>query len=391
MVQVNSPIKMADGSRNTAAYQEKVYQLISESNNSLDISKLLFTTSDFEYQEGTSRLFFTKKHYDLNEPTITRHKFQVGEKVVVDVKEKKVSVRLEPTTESKDVGTVQDKQVATILEEFAYDQSQNPNPAVLSMKHHVWYKVKLENGTTGYIASSILSPIEVEDLGSPVAKLALEMEGENTNNFITAEFVQHVFKEAEGIELPRLAVDQYALGQEVGKSDLQAGDVVFFQGTRLSSGIYLREGDFLINLSSGVEVRNLASDYYASRFEGAKRYTKENTAEPDEDQGRPAVVLAAGMIGQSTNFITSEFVQHVYKEAEGLELPRLAVDQYALGQEVAKSQLQAGDVVFFQGTRLSSGIYLGDGDFLINLSTGVEIRNLNAEYYASRYEGAKRY
>ncbi|WP_332628449.1 NlpC/P60 family protein [Halalkalibacter flavus] len=391
MVQVNSPIKMADGSRNAAAYQEKVYQLISESNNYLNISKLPFTTSDFEYQEGTSRLLFTKMHYDLNEPTITRHKFQVNEKVAVS---ENARVRSTPTTEIQNmVEIVKRNQVATILEGYVYDESHKhtTNSYSLRQKHYVWYKVELENGTTGYIASGLLSPIEVEDLGSPVAKLALEMEGENTNNFITSEFVQHVFKEAEGIELPRLATEQYELGDDVAKNDLQAGDVVFFQGTRLVSGIYLEDGNFLIVLSTGIEMRNIESEYYSTRFVGAKRYTKENTTVPEEDTRRPVVQLAAGMLGQSTNFITSEFVQHVFKEAEEIELPRLAVDQYALGQEVAKSDLRAGDVVFFQGTRLSSGIYLGDGDFLINLSSGVEVRDLNAEYYATRYEGAKRY
>jgi uncharacterized protein YgiM (DUF1202 family) len=102
-------------------------------------------------------------HYDLSDASITRHKFRAGEKVAVS---ENARVRSTPTTEIQNiVATVQGKQEATILEEFVYDESHkhSTNLFSLRLKHYVWFKVKLENGTTGYIASGLLSPIDVEE------------------------------------------------------------------------------------------------------------------------------------------------------------------------------------------------------------------------------------
>jgi cell wall-associated NlpC family hydrolase len=63
---------------------------------------------------------------------------------------------------------------------------------------------------------------------------------------------------------------------------------------------------------------------------------------------------------------------------------------------VSQSDLQPGDLVFFQNTYtwgLSHvGIYIGNGQFIHaeNESTGVVISNLSSSYYASRWYGARR-
>jgi cell wall-associated NlpC family hydrolase len=87
--------------------------------------------------------------------------------------------------------------------------------------------------------------------------------------------VQKVFKELQ-INLPRTAREQSKVGTDVAQGDLRKGDLVFFH-TYASYpshvGIYLGDGK-MIHASSGkgeVTVSNLNSDYYQSRFLGAKR------------------------------------------------------------------------------------------------------------------------
>jgi cell wall-associated NlpC family hydrolase len=90
-----------------------------------------------------------------------------------------------------------------------------------------------------------------------------------------SSFVQHVFREHQ-IALPRTAREQIKVGSEVPKGDLQKGDLVFFH-TYASYpshvGIYLGDGK-MIHASSAkgeVTVSDMNTDYYRSRFVGAKR------------------------------------------------------------------------------------------------------------------------
>lgn len=99
--------------------------------------------------------------------------------------------------------------------------------------------------------------------------------GEGAAGIDCSSFVQQVFREHQ-IELPRTAREQIQLGSDVAPGELKKGDLVFFH-TYASYpshvGIYLGEGK-MIHASSGkgeVTVSDLNSDYYRSRFIGAKR------------------------------------------------------------------------------------------------------------------------
>ncbi|HSW63224.1 MAG TPA: LysM peptidoglycan-binding domain-containing protein [Dissulfurispiraceae bacterium] len=90
----------------------------------------------------------------------------------------------------------------------------------------------------------------------------------------------------------------------------------------------------------------------------------------------------------------SSYVQKVFSIA-GIQLPRSAREQFRVGEEVHKSELNVGDLVFFQ-TYASFpshvGIYMGNNLFIHASSREkrVTIDNLNHPYYVSRYIGAKR-
>ena len=88
----------------------------------------------------------------------------------------------------------------------------------------------------------------------------------------------------------------------------------------------------------------------------------------------------------------SGFLQYVFKQ-NGLTIPRLADEQYKLGKSVKKSELRAGDLVFFTTYEPGAshcGIYIGDGQFMhASSSRGIRIDRLDNVYWAPRYYGGK--
>jgi cell wall-associated NlpC family hydrolase len=97
-----------------------------------------------------------------------------------------------------------------------------------------------------------------------------------------------------------------------------------------------------------------------------------------------------GGASPATGFDCSGFVMFVYAQV-GVSLPHNAAAQYSYGVPVARDELQAGDLVFFDGLG-HNGIYIGDGLFIHSPHTGdvVKISSLGDSWYASTYVGARR-
>jgi cell wall-associated NlpC family hydrolase len=93
-----------------------------------------------------------------------------------------------------------------------------------------------------------------------------------------------------------------------------------------------------------------------------------------------------------TGFDCSGLVQYVFGRL-GISLPHNTVAQWndPAAVSVPRSQLQAGDLVFFNGLD-HVGIYLGHGYFIDAPHTGafVRIDSLHDGWYAANYDGAKR-
>lgn len=94
-----------------------------------------------------------------------------------------------------------------------------------------------------------------------------------------------------------------------------------------------------------------------------------------------------------SGFDCSGFSQYVFAK-NGINLPRVARDQYRVGSSVPFSNLRAGDLVFFSlgknGNVDHMGIYVGNGQFInASSSKGVTIYSLGS-YWQSAYVGAKR-
>ncbi len=89
-------------------------------------------------------------------------------------------------------------------------------------------------------------------------------------------------------------------------------------------------------------------------------------------------------------FDCSGFVMYVYSQV-GVSLPHHAASQYGMGTPVSSSELQAGDLVFFDGLG-HVGIYIGGGQFIHSPHSGdvVKISSLSDSWYAATYVGARR-
>nr|WP_249115247.1 C40 family peptidase [Desulfolutivibrio sulfodismutans] len=95
----------------------------------------------------------------------------------------------------------------------------------------------------------------------------------------------------------------------------------------------------------------------------------------------------------STGFDCSGFTTWVFNRY-GINLPRSSREQFQIGQQVAKTSLKKGDLVFFGSKRGIShvGIYLENGKFIHSASNGknVQVSNLEEDYWKQRYAGGRR-
>ena len=116
------------------------------------------------------------------------------------------------------------------------------------------------------------------------------------------------------------------------------------------------------------------------------------------------VVNAMGFLGVpykrggntvETGFDCSGFVRAMYEQSIGLILPRRAEQQAAATQNIDRTELQPGDLVFFNTMRRAFshvGIYVGEGKFIHSPKPGAEVRveSMNMSYWQARFDGARR-
>jgi cell wall-associated NlpC family hydrolase len=96
-------------------------------------------------------------------------------------------------------------------------------------------------------------------------------------------------------------------------------------------------------------------------------------------------------------FDCSGLVGYVFHEVANMNMPRRARDQIATGKKVAKSQLQPGDLVFFNAGRRRGvshvGIYIGEDKFVHAPTRGSSVRvdSMESAYWVHHFSGARAY
>jgi len=129
------------------------------------------------------------------------------------------------------------------------------------------------------------------------------------------------------------------------------------------------------------------------------------TAEPGLfAQAQELALRALGFIGvpykwggssPDTGFDCSGLIRFLYAQITGRVLPGNAAEISRVGDIIDKSDLQPGDLVFFNTLRRPFshvGIYLGNSRFVHAPSRGgaVEIVDMSQRYWKNRYNGARR-
>ncbi len=106
------------------------------------------------------------------------------------------------------------------------------------------------------------------------------MGGTTKKGIDCSAFVQNVFIAAFGLAVPRTAREQYRVAQHISRTELQEGDLLFFntRGGVSHVGIYLKNNKFVHASSShGVMISDMYEDYYLRRFIGGGRILQPET------------------------------------------------------------------------------------------------------------------
>lgn len=149
--------------------------------------------------------------------------------------------------------------------------------------------------------------------------------------------------------------------------------------------------------SSGDELDNLLADKgLLTQIDQVGKTVRNRASE--------LVVNAMGFLGvpykrggnsAETGFDCSGFVRATYEQSVGLLLPRRAEQQAAATQRIDKTELQPGDLVFFNTLQRAFshvGIYIGEGKFIHSPKPGAQVRveSMGVNYWSSRFDGARR-
>jgi len=103
-----------------------------------------------------------------------------------------------------------------------------------------------------------------------------------------------------------------------------------------------------------------------------------------------------GAIGPSV-FDCSGFTSYVCKK-NGISIPRTSIRQGEVGKKVDRTELKAGDLIFFDTSKNKKGyinhvgFYLGDNKFIhaSSASHSVVISSLNQSFYKARFKWGRR-
>ncbi|MYL30857.1 NlpC/P60 family protein [Halobacillus halophilus] len=230
--------------------------------------------------------------------------------------------------------------------------------------------------------------------------------GEQPDGFDSSGFVQYVIQQVLDFDMPRTLSQQIGMGESVDREALQEGDILFFSkdGSTPSHAAVYAGRDQIVHptLSSGVKVTAFeGSSYWSGNFMEARRITEAPKIAEDHDIVAEAlkylgVPYVFGGESPETGFDCSAFTRHVFEKARQIFLPRSTDQQWQVGEDVALTDIQPGDVVFFSDTYREgishNGIYVGDGQFIhASRSEQVTISYLSESYWQDKFTGVKRF
>ncbi|WNF35719.1 NlpC/P60 family protein [Bacillaceae bacterium IKA-2] len=229
-------------------------------------------------------------------------------------------------------------------------------------------------------------------------------------------YVYFVFQQ-NGIDIGTRNIEiQAQLGEFVPKSDLQKGDLLFFDDTPGYGSAYTHVGIYMGNNKmvhmadsrSDIIVSDLgSSSYYRDFYKTARRVIPHfMQAQNDLTQGNQIIETIESLVGKVTygfnynedtlTFNTTGFAYYVFKQ-NGIDLESRNISEMAnVGTYVEQSDLQIGDLVFFSngasnGKPALVGIYAGNSQFyILSDSSGIKKSVILFDWYQENYVTARR-
>ena len=201
-------------------------------------------------------------------------------------------------------------------------------------------------------------------------------------------------------------------GPDVAEIQNELSDLGYYNG--IPDGVYGADTAAAVKkyqASMGLEADGVVGDYTYSKLMGKRMPSRRSDYGVSRGYGygygantgmvRSLISTAYDYVGvpyvfggtTPWEFDCSGYTQYVFRQI-GVDIPRTADAQYYSYPKVSASNLQPGDLVFFETYEPGPshcGIYIGNGQMLqAGSSTGVTVSNVFSGYFGARYIGACR-
>ena len=199
-------------------------------------------------------------------------------------------------------------------------------------------------------------------------------------------------------------------GPDVAEIQNELSDLGYYNG--IPDGVYGADTAAAVKkyqASMGLEADGVVGDYTYSKLMGKRMPSRRSDYGVSRGYGygygantgmvRSLISTAYDYVGvpyvfggtTPWGFDCSGYTQYVFRQI-GVDIPRTADAQYYSYPKVSASNLQPGDLVFFETYEPGPshcGIYIGNGQMLqAGSSTGVTVSNVFSGYFCARYIGA---
>jgi|GEM_PF-1130733 len=192
------------------------------------------------------------------------------------------------------------------------------------------------------------------------------------------------------------------LGACAPKRVLPSGEVVHGDEAVTAAGADGRAADREADSTQATERGSEDSGLPDPEFRGRAGTPVTGSTPSNVRVGLRAATLAQDQIGKPyqwggsgpDKFDCSGLVQYVYGNL-GIDLPRVSREQATVGEEVPRSELQPGDLLFFatSGSDVNHvGIYVGRSDFVHAPRRHLPVRtdSMDNAWWRQRFRGARR-
>jgi cell wall-associated NlpC family hydrolase len=240
----------------------------------------------------------------------------------------------------------------------------------------------------------------LNEISQSQARVMADFETAKSRQATAAAYARATVKEAQatvrGLEKDRAQVEADAGKAQQILQDLQAKQAQLIQAAKDATA---RQAAQARAVALAAEARNAAAA--AASFQSSPIVEPPQAAVVHHYSGNAAQIalkVAMDQLGKSyvygaagpDHFDCSGLTMYSYGQA-GISLPHYTGDQYNQGHHVAESDLQPGDLVFFEKSLGHMGMYVGNGNFIHAPHTGdvVKISALSG-YYQNEYAGAVR-